>query len=223
MIGFRFLGRGAAFNAGEGNTAVCIRHDNELLLLDCGETVFQALTVRGLLHGVTCVTVAVSHFHSDHCGSLGSLSHFCHYALGIRIRLLVPEDPEYIGQLAALLAIFGCEQDCYEYVPCSAWQGMGPVKGLSFIPTEHARAMHCYSFVLQTDEGDVFYSADTCSTVALEKFIGSTAKIAAIYMDTTDADYPVNVHLPLTRLAQVLPPELRSRTWLMHLNGSAVA
>ena len=48
----RFLGRGAAFNAEQNNTAACIREGGHLLLLDCGETVFRELKVRGLLEGV---------------------------------------------------------------------------------------------------------------------------------------------------------------------------
>ena len=47
-----FLGRGAAFNTSQGNTAACIREGERLMLLDCGETVFSALKERGLLEGV---------------------------------------------------------------------------------------------------------------------------------------------------------------------------
>lgn len=90
MFSLRFLGRGAAFNVTEGNTAACVKNGGELLLLDCGETVFYQLMKQHLLDGVKRLTVAVSHLHSDHCGSLGSLGHYCRYALGIRMTLLVP-------------------------------------------------------------------------------------------------------------------------------------
>ena len=40
-----FLGRGAAFNPKEGNTAAFIKEGDRLLLIDCGESVFRQIDV----------------------------------------------------------------------------------------------------------------------------------------------------------------------------------
>ena len=37
----KFLGRGSGFNTKEGNTAAYCIKDDMLLLIDCGESVFQ--------------------------------------------------------------------------------------------------------------------------------------------------------------------------------------
>ena len=223
MTGLHFLGRGAAFNATEGNTAAYYREGANLLLIDCGETVFQQLISRQILTGVKHVWAVVSQLHSDHCGSLGSLIHYCRYMLGIRLTVLVPEDQAYIQQLTQLLTLFGTDENGFEMIPCSQWKGIGTIRAIQYIPTEHAMGMHCYSFALDTADGAVFYSADTCTTGTLLAFLQQHERVAAIYMDSTDADFPGNVHLPLKKLAEALPAEMIGRTWLMHLNGSAVA
>ena len=44
-----FLGRGGAFNTKEGNNAAYFVENNELFLIDCGETVFESLNNGFLL------------------------------------------------------------------------------------------------------------------------------------------------------------------------------
>ena len=38
-----FLGRGAAFNPKEGNTSAYFLENNQLFLIDCGESVFERI------------------------------------------------------------------------------------------------------------------------------------------------------------------------------------
>ena len=90
-----FLGRGAAFYTQAGNTAAYLREDGRLLLLDCGESVFAELLRRNVLSGVSSVTIALSHLHSDHCGSLGSLCHYCYYMLHLIPQIVLPADGDY--------------------------------------------------------------------------------------------------------------------------------
>ena len=41
-----FIGRGSAFDVREGNTSAYIKTDNNLFLLDCGESVFKEIIER---------------------------------------------------------------------------------------------------------------------------------------------------------------------------------
>ena len=68
-----FLGSGAGFYPEAGNTSAYFLTDGHLFLIDCGETVFSELKKRGILNGISDITVVISHLHSDHCGSLSSL------------------------------------------------------------------------------------------------------------------------------------------------------
>ena len=111
-----FLGRGAAFYVEAGNTSAYLREGSRLLLLDCGESVFADLLRRDVLSGVTDITVALSHLHSDHCGSLGSLCHYCFYMLHIVPKLVLPEDAAYRADVATLLRLFGVQENAFAVV-----------------------------------------------------------------------------------------------------------
>ena len=99
-----FLGRGAAFNAEEGNTSAYFIEDNKLFLIDCGESVFATLKKRGLLE-VEEIYVLISHLHCDHCGSLGTLGLYCKYVLNKKLQFVIPHHEEYKNQLKMLLLI----------------------------------------------------------------------------------------------------------------------
>lgn len=216
-----FLGRGAAFYPAQGNTAACLREGGRLLLLDCGESVFGELMKRGLLNGVSEVTVVLSHFHSDHCGSLGSLCHYCRYALRAALRLIVPDDAAYLEALSALLWLYGVPKEGFSLIPSGGALGFSAFERLEMVPTRHAEGMPCYSIVLETAAGGVFYSADTCTEEPLLEFMRTHPAFERAYVDVTAAESAAAVHLPLRRLAEVIPPSLRSRVNIMHISDDA--
>ena len=59
----KFLGRGAAFNPKEGNTSAWFIENNELFLIDCGESVYRKC------HGERAVTDFLNVYLSDYAGS----------------------------------------------------------------------------------------------------------------------------------------------------------
>lgn len=216
-----FLGRGAAFNPLEGNTAAYIREGDRLFLVDCGETVFERLIARQALTGVTELYIAISHLHSDHCGSLGTLLYYCRFALGIRARIVLPrEETAYIGSVRRLLELFGIPEDFYSCADPGEVAGFRAFSAFRYVKTAHDPRMECFSFELETPEGGVFYSADTCRTDEMAAFIQRHGKIAAIYMEALETDTPGSIHLPLDRLRAALPDALMEKTRLMHLSGA---
>ena len=218
-----FLGRGAAFYVEAGNTSAYLREGSRLLLLDCGESVFADLLRRGALSGVTDITVALSHLHSDHCGSLGSLCHYCFYMLHIAPKLVLPEDAAYRADVATLLRLFGVRENAFAFVADGGALGFSSFRSFRYVPTRHSDGMRCFSFIFETENGGVFFSSDTCTTETLAAFIQSHPNFERAYMDSTDADYPGNIHLPIGQIAQVVPAEKRGRVYMMHLNRAACA
>jgi len=212
----RFLGRGAALNPLLGNTSAFFSEDDRLLLLDCGESVFERLVKSGALECVRHVYAAISHLHSDHCGSLGSLAFYLRYALECELTLLTPPDDEYVDQLSALLNLFGVPGDSYRFLAADRLDAFRGVTGLRFVPSPHQKGMLCWSFALDTPDGAVFYTADTCSADNITAFIRDHRDILAIYSEVTGRGYPGCVHLPLDTLADAVPPALRAKTYLMH-------
>ena len=162
-----FLGRGAAFYVEAGNTSAYLREGSRLLLLDCGESVFADLLRRGVLSGVTDITVALSHLHSDHCGSLGSLCHYCFYMLHIIPKLVLPEDAAYRADVATLLRLFGVQENAFAFVEDGGALGFSSFRSFRYVPTRHSDGMRCFSFIFETENGGVFFSSDTCTTETL--------------------------------------------------------
>ena len=218
----RFLGRGAAFNPAMGNTSAYIREGGRLLLLDCGEAVFERLIARQVLDGIKEVYFAVSHLHSDHCGSLGTTVLYCRERLGAEVYMLLPAKEEaYTASVRTLLSLFGVAEEDYRVMDPSEMPAFDAFTGFSYARTIHSPGMTCFSFVLETPQGGVFYSADSHTTDALEAFLRTHEQVAMIYMEMTDRDIPGGVHMSLSRLQAVLPPELVAKTRLMHLGSES--
>ena len=134
--------------------------------------------------------------------------------------LLPPGEEAYGASVRQLLSLFGVAEDDYEVMDPARMPAFQAFSSLRYARTVHSPGMTCFSFVLETPQGGVFYSADSHTTDALEAFLRTHDRVAMIYMETTDRDVPGGVHLPLARLQAVLTPELAARTRLMHLGSS---
>lgn len=213
-----FLGYGSAFRPEWGNTSAFCAEEGRLLLLDCGETVFSRLKQSGLLADAPQVYAAISHLHGDHCGSLGTLALYCYFVLRRPMILVVPGAGEeaYIRQLRGLMDTFGVYPEYYTVLADQELTGFMSFRRFRYVRTEHDPKMTCFSFALDTPEGGVFYSADSATTKALEAFLREHPAPEALYMESTLQTG--TVHLPLERLAEVIPPRLRGITHLMHLS-----
>src|SRR5574344_298128 len=87
----KFLGRGSAFNVEEGNTAAYFKIDKNLILIDCGELIFERLITKKILDDVDDIYVFITHLHSDHVGSLLSLINYAYYILKTKINIIYPD------------------------------------------------------------------------------------------------------------------------------------
>ena len=220
--GLTFLGRGAAFNPAEGNTSAYIREKDRMLLLDCGESVFERLAATRVLEGLLEINILISHLHSDHCGSLGTLVYYCHFVVGCRVNIVLPKGHEaYTASVQSLLSLFGLSEDWYRCIDVSELQEFETFRSVRYVPTRHDPKMPCFSFELETPNGGVFYSADTCDTGALADFLRTHEQVAAIYMEANDSEAPDSVHMSLNKLRAFLPDAMLPKTRLMHLSSEA--
>lgn len=221
LMDLKFLGRGAAFNVYERNTSAYFIENQTLFLIDCGESVFSTLIEKNILNDIHDVYILISHTHSDHCGSLGSLGLYCKYVKKIKMKLIIPHDSVYIHSLKLLMELFGNE-DTYKFV----YEEELDHRFINFETvrydlTSHTKDLHCYSFVFESKEGAVFYSADTNVVDNVVHFIDTYDNIASIYMEGTDLDIPDDVHLNIDKLSSVIPQHLHSCVYLMHIRNHA--
>ena len=67
-----FLGYGNAFAKMSKNTSAFLIFDDIFLLFDCGENIFEILEQKKPFLSCKKIIILLTHFHSDHTGSVGS-------------------------------------------------------------------------------------------------------------------------------------------------------
>jgi len=215
-----FTGRGAAFNTKEGNTSAYFIENEKLFLIDCGESVFAALKENQVLANIKEIYVLISHTHSDHCGSLGSLGFYCQYVLHTRLNIVVPHDDSYVQSLETLMSIFGNTKEAYQFIYEESLDHVfESFDSVRYDLTKHDDGLTCFSFVFETNCGAVFFSADTRITDNIVHFIKTHQQIDQMYMEVTDLHIPGDIHLNIEALEAVIPLEMRTKLWMMHLRG----
>ena len=95
-----FLGRGAAFNPKEGNNSAYFIENDTLFLIDCGENIFEKIILNDILNSINNVNVLITHTHSDHIGSLGTLIMYCYYVLQKKLNIIIPTNPKYLDDVS---------------------------------------------------------------------------------------------------------------------------
>jgi len=214
-----FIGRGAAFNPKEGNTSAYFIENNQLFLIDCGESVFERLLNTGILDSVDGVNVLITHTHSDHIGSIGSLVMYFYYVRHMTTNIVLPKVAKYIENIKAVLFGFGCTNDMYNYIEDSNFDNnYSSFNSFRYIETDHCDSLNCYSIVFKTDKGIIFYSGDTRELNVLNSVIQNNDNIYRIYIDTNISGVGTG-HIGVDDLHDFIPTELIDKTYCMHINN----
>ena len=217
-----FLGRGAAFNPKEGNNSAYFVENNQLFLIDCGESIFERLVESGVLESVEAINLMITHTHSDHIGSLGSLAMYSFYTLHKPLNIILPENAKHLPNIEKILSGFGCTEPMYNYVDEKAFDGKNKTfEKIRYFETSHCDELNCYGLLFTTQKGIVYYSGDTREINTIKALLASGQPIDKLYIDTTTANFPSNVHLYIGILQEAIPEELRSRVYCMHLNNDS--
>jgi len=210
-----FLGRGSGYNVSEGNTCALLKRNDTLLLIDCGESVFQRIVSKNLINGIKDVHVLITHMHSDHIGSLGSLVGYCYWKFKITTNVYFSEK-EKIGEFLKLTGVVEREH----FILHDTANKRIDKLNLTFtsILTSHANTLNAYSFLLNFDSGNhIFYSGDTYETnIDIVPFLKDGN---IMYHDTCLNDCKDNVHTSLRALSEKVPYEYRKQVYCIHIDG----
>lgn len=219
----KFLGRGSAFNIREGNTSAYFYSNGELFLIDCGESVFPKLISNYLLDNIKAVNIIITHTHSDHVGSLGSLILYCFYNLNVKVNIILPCEHKYLDDLKDLLRIFGCSSKMYKFIYENELTGKYDLfDSIKFMTTKHSKGMVCYGILFDTKTGILYYSGDTKEISNIKKIIKDYEIIDKVYIDTSSIDSEDNPHVYIGTLDEEIPPYLRDKFYCMHINDKKV-
>lgn len=214
-----FLGRGSAFNSYEGNTSAYFIDKNELFLIDCGESIFETIMENKLLDNINCINLMITHTHSDHVGSLGTLIMYCYYVINKKVNIIISKDCLYKNDLIDLIRIFGCTNEMYTIIEEKEFDNKYELfNNIRFIKTNHVSQISSYGILFETNNGLLYYSGDTSDLNNISEHIQSNKIINKLYVDVTSTNTKNNVHVYIGNLNNLIPDYLKSKVYCMHIN-----
>jgi len=215
------LGRGAGFNPKEGSTAAFFVDNGELFLIDSGESTFHTLLGRRMLDSVSAIKVFITHTHTDHVGSLGSLLLYAFAVKKMPLTIITDENMTFLPKLKYLIEIYGLTEDMYGFADSSALDGKCSLfSKVRYFKTDHCDELESCGILFETKQGLVIYSGDMRDPAPLVKLIKSRRKIDKIYVDSTSDRMPKMHHISIHQLNDIVPDELKPRVYCMHVNNS---
>lgn len=220
VMDLQFLGRGAGFNPKEGNNSAYFIENNQLFLIDCGENIFEKLVNNNLLEDIDSINLMITHTHSDHIGSLGTLAMYSYYILRKPLNIIIKRYAKHLPSIEKILEGFGCTSAMYNYVDEEKYDNrFENFQSVRYMETSHCDEINCYGLLFATSNGLVYYSGDTREIETVKFLISSGQNIDKLYIDTTTANFPGNVHLYIGILKEKIPEEFKNKIFCMHVNN----
>ncbi|GAB6552186.1 hypothetical protein bcgnr5378_05170 [Bacillus cereus] len=221
MNTIKFLGLNAAFEKGFKNNGFFFKGD-ALFLLDMSSENFAGMRDKGLFSKVKEIHCIITHTHGDHVSGIGDLALYSYYSVapGFSKKLKVYAPQPIFNDVSALLRIFGATS---EHVDAFSFEvnEENTVNGVTFKPLSvtHTPVLECFAYEIILGEDTIYYSGDSniIPTAVLEKHLNG--EYNEFYQDTCIAEYPGNVHLPLSTLQELVGQAYRSNVFLMHLDN----
>lgn len=162
MFKLKPLGFGSAFNSQEyGNNSWYFIEDKEVFMIDCGSTVFNTFRAKGL-DKYKEINIIITHMHTDHVGSLGTLIEWMYYVKGVRVNIVAHNELE--RDIYNYLSISGIEYHMFNLVFIGYGETRAKKKNIEviFAETEHVPQLRTYSITLIRNKTDmIIYSGDT--------------------------------------------------------------
>lgn len=222
MNKLKFIGTGGAFNTTLGNNGAFYKRERHLFLIDCGSLTFDRLRRFGVLDDVDYVSVLMTHMHSDHVGSLGDLILYGYYSMGkfgfSNVTVFAPSElgvPDYLNRV-------GVTREKYMLEEFNTHVQMELIGGSRIyaekVCVDHVVELECFGYEMMVENDYIYYSGD--SNMIPDRVLSRllNGEYDVFYQDTCRAEYPGNVHLPLSLLETMIPISARGVVHCMHLD-----
>ena len=198
-----FLGKENGF--GKNNTSAYTIINNNLLLIDCGNSVFYKIyrmdQERQFLKARNNIEVIITHLHDDHVGSLSQLILYCFYNLNKKVFIY-----SKCKRLKELLDITGAPVEGYEIVENDK---------INFIKTNHVNNMDCYGFQTTINNKNIVYTSDTTTLEPFYKYLNYDTDF---YVDACYNKNPVHLNIKDNILKLNILANNKVNIFLMHLD-----
>ena len=203
-----FLGIGGAFATDLKNCAAFYKESDYLLLIDCGENIFEEIIKKKLLDNIDKLYIIITHFHTDHIGSLGTLLFYCDKINISLIKIIYPNKNEIIK----FLNMIGTEKCIYEVLIPDEFKEFS----IKEVKQQHS-IMEAYGYLININNKKIYYSGDTKTipNEIIEKFYND--EIDYFYQDVRldENDY----HISLKELNNIVSFDKRYKVNCMHFNS----
>ena len=159
-----FLGKDSGF--GKNNNSAFFETDKELIIIDCGYTVFEKIKEKFDLSKYEKIKVIITHLHNDHAGSLSQFILYCWFIYNKKVIVLSKCEriKEYLDITGTLVEAYDLNQD------------------LEFIKTEHVNNLDAYGFYITINGKNIVYTGDTNT---IKPFISYIEKADELYIDVS--------------------------------------
>ena len=196
----KFLCRGSGFS-GENNAAY-VEVGEDLILIDCGYTVFNAIREKLDLAKYNNVYIITTHLHPDHAGSLGQLIMYMRYVLNKKPHILsiCEKMQKYLGACGVDRKFYFLKESC--------------PYNIKFIKTTHSEFLDAYGFSLEINGKKIVYTGDTATLDPFEKHIEGAYEL---YVDVSKNGV---IHLKIDEVFEKLIAiqNVGTKVFLMHLD-----
>lgn len=216
----KFTGRGAMLYPKEGNTAAYFESDNAFFLIDCGEDVASKLIRDKKLRKEKEYYLFITHTHSDHIGSLGTLQQYLYWCCGKKLNIVISSQMKYQEEIQKILDGFGLVPGTYTFVKEEELDNrFQAFHSIRLVRSNHGDTpLSSCAIVISSSRGNTLYTGDIADSTILKEFIAYNGEhnIDKMYVDVSFQKSPV--HLSLEELIEVIPIELKEKVYCMHIN-----
>ena len=193
-----FLGKDSGF--GKNSNSAYFETDEELIIIDCGFSVFEKVKEKFDLSKYSSIKVIITHLHNDHAGSLSQLILYCWYVFNKKVTVLSKSE-----NIEKYLEITGTPRESYELKS----------DYIEFIKTDHVKYLDAYGFYIKLNNKGIVYTGDTNT---IEPFLPFIEIADELYIDVSK--YKSDAHLNINDVIDKLKEfkEKGKKIILMHLD-----
>lgn len=237
-----FLGYGSGHNPAFGSNSAYMKLPGDgMLLLECGESTLRNILGVRYFNKIKYLTIILSHTHSDHSGSLGTLIPLVYSETGRPVSLLYGSRRQR-REIAGLLKNFGVPRLCYRLLPVTVTHRLnfdlrqelfgGALLVVDMERTQHVKELDCFSItIVQSGDSEtatplIYWSGDTSdpfgavAALLMDKkslvYHEANSGVGSQHMNIDEFD---RILLAAARFDNKLAQKWRRRTTLMHLNS----
>lgn len=208
-----FIGNTSVF-FGENNNSAYLKKDDYVLLLDCGENIFNEIKNMNILNNVKKIDIWISHLHGDHAGSLSTFIFYCFYVLNITPNILMKKGYD---DLYMYLKITGCISQCNVTEIDNIFE-IHENLHINILPISHSDNIKSYCLLIYDNEKTIFFSGDAKKIPVNIYNLFVDGKINEFYIDCCNKNYENNPHMNIDEFYQLINGKYNDRIYCMHID-----